>query len=261
MYTNAATLATAGHDVLLECEAPGALRRLQKADDLYTNAPVSQAAAGHDVLKECEATRASSTQRLTEENNLYTKAVVLASAGQNGLHQSGRLRASSRRLKKDALSSKAVSVATASPAVLHEYEEPRAVLKLKKGDNLYTNVVSLATAGHDVLRECEPSRLTSGSGSLKKVERLYTNAVVQATGGHDVFRETGVYLVHADELLSLQRKGTGGEEDDLRVLEEDRGRVPWILARGTQPSCSADIFSHFDLELLSTNDIAKLVAG
>jgi hypothetical protein len=194
---------------------------------MHTNA-VSLATAGYDVLKECEAARAAGLQKLKKGDNLYTKAVVQASAGHNGLQ---------------------------------ECEAPRALLKLTQGDNLYTNAVFLATAGHDVLRECEVSRLASGSGSLEKAESLFANAVVQATRGHDVFRDTGLYLVHADELVSLQRDGIGRDEDDLRVLEEDIGRVPWILARGKQPSCSADIFSHFDLELLSADDIAKLVTG
>lgn len=171
-----------------------------------------------------------------------------------------------RNLKeiKESMYTNAVAQAT---AVLQECEAFRASCSSprlkKKADSLDANAVP----GDDGLRECEAPRVvqrmrgvyTNAVVPCDDVEAApsssYANAVAQATAGRDVFLDTGsLYLVHAQELVSLQ----GGGDLSL-VMEQDRGQVPWILARAALRR--SNLAHVFDLELLSSDDIAQLAAG
>lgn len=198
---------------------------------MYTNAVVQATAGRHDVWLECESFRASCERRVKKADSLDGNAGA-------GHH------------------------------LVRECEAPRVVRRLKgAAEGLYSNVVALQ--GDDVVQlDCEVdatlvcSRTADGVGG---------NAVVQATtADRDGFHgASGVYLVHALELVSLQREGIVGDDGELSVVEEDRGQVPWILARaamrrsnaGAQPACSFDVYSSFDLEVLSSAEVEQLVAG
>lgn len=185
---------------------------------------VARATAGHDVFRECGVARGTEALRLKKADSLYANAVAQAAAGHD---------------------------------VLRECEAARVVRRLEGApDGLYTNAV---LPGGDVVHEA-PSTIVSSSPNLKS----YANAVVQATTGRDVFHDTGMYLVHAHELVSLQGEGIVGGKD---VVEEGRGQVPLILARAAMrrsnlAQCSfAHVVSSFDLEFLSSDNVEQLVAG
>lgn len=157
---------------------------------------------------------------------MYTNAVAQATAVLQEC-EAFRASCSSPRLKKKADSLDA-------NAVLRECEAPRVVQRMR---GVYTNAVV----------PCDDVEAAPSSS--------YANAVAQATAGRDVFRDTGsLYLVHAQELVSLQ----GGGDLSL-VMEQDRGEVPWILARAALRR--SNLAHVFDLELLSSDDIAQLAAG